>query len=930
MSSTLTIIRQRRQRRERRRRSADGRARRTFFGLGFLATTLTVALILTVALAYADLTRDLPSLETLPILLDPQTGLLRQPTRLYDRSGTHVLRVLAPTDAPRTFLPYQRFPQACLDATLAVSQPDFWRSPGYRLTGWRDPTSHPTLAQQLVSDLLLWDEPLSVRRAVRERLLAGQVTARYGHAQVLEWYLNSADYGNHAYGAEAAAQFYFGKSAAALDRSECAMLAAVAAAPALNPVDAPQAAEQRRQETLRAMLALGMLTPEELNLELGHLPVLMSYPEPEAPFAPAFVALGLGQLETAFGGGRVERGGLIVVTTLDYDLQVQAACAVRVQRDRLSGRLDAPETDCTAARLLPVISPAPALPEFSASALILDPRRGQVLAAVGDTYGGGESAALFSHPAGTILTPFVYLTAFTRGAGPASLAWDIPGAVANFDGQYRGPVRLRMALANDYLPPAAHLLDQFGSESVLRLTEPFGLSLPPETDLLAGNANLSPLDLGRAYAVFAAEGERAGQALGGGAIRPSAVLTVTSVDGTVWADWTAPQIQAVVTPELAYLINHVLSDETARWPSLGRDNPLEVGFPAAVKQGGFVSDTSAWTVGYTPDRLVVVWADGGKGSGVRLVSGGLWNALLRYAVVNLPLTSWETPDSIVTRMVCDPSGMLPTAACPNVVSEVFLAGSEPVQTDTLYRVYEINRETGLLATIFTPPELIESRVYLMVPAEARAWADAQGLPVPPTAYDSIQPQPPLPEAHLTSPELFADLHGEVIITGAAGGEGFVSYRLEYGQGLNPSAWIQIGGDYTEPVTEGRLAVWDTTGLDGLYALRLLVIYEGQRVRQAVTQVAVDNTPPQVAILYPQPAQEIDLQAEPQVIFQVQASDPYLARVEFYVDRRLVATLSEAPFTYGWTARRGSHTLRVVAADRVGNTAEAEVEFTVEP
>lgn len=927
MSSTLTIIRQRR---DHRRRSADGRARQTFFAVGFLATALLVVFLLATGLAYADLTRDLPSLDTLPVLLDPQNGLLRQPTRLYDRSGTHLLRVLSPDDGPRTFLTYNRFPQACLNAAVAVSEPGFWRSPGYRLAGWRDPSSHPTIAQKLVSDLLLWDEPPTVRRALRERLLAGQLIARYGRAQVLEWYLNSADYGNYAYGAEAAARLYFGKSAAELDRSECAMLAAVAAAPALNPVDAPQAAEQRRQETLRAMLALGLLTPDEFNQEVGHLPVLMSYPEAEAPFAPAFVALSLGQLDAAFGGGRVERGGLTVVTSLDYDLQVQAACIVQTQVSRLAGRDEAPESDCAGARLLPVISPAPTLPEVSASALILDPRRGQVLAAVGDTYAGGESAALLSHPAGTILTPFVYLTAFTRGASPASLAWDIPGAAVNFDGQYRGPLRLRMALANDYLPPAAHLLEQYSAESVLRLTEPFGLSLPEGTDLLAGNVNLAPLDLGEAYAVFAADGQRAGRALESGAIRPVSVLTVTGVDGAVWADWSVPHLQAVVTPELAYLMNHVLSDDTARWPSLGRGNPLEVGFPAAVKQGGFASDSSAWTVGYNPDRLVVVWADAGKGSGMRLVSGGLWNALLRQAVLHLPPAQWEAPAGIVTRSVCDPSGMLPTSACPNVVSEVFLAGSEPVQTDTLYRVYEVNRETGLLATVFTPSELIERRVYLMVPPEARAWAEAEGLPVPPTAYDSIQPQPPLAEAHLTSPELFADVHGEVVITGAAGGEGFVSYRLEYGQGLNPSAWIQIGGDHHEPVTEGRLAVWDTRGLEGLYALRLLVIYEGQRVRQAVTQVAVDNTPPQVAILYPQPAQRVEAPAEPQVIFQAQASDPYLAQVTFFLDGRRLAVLTSEPFTFAWTARRGDHTLRVVAADRVGNTAEAEVEFTVEP
>ena len=75
---------------------------------------------------------------------------------------------------------------------------------------------------------------------------------------MLEWYLNSADYGHYAYGAEAAAQFYFGKSATALDLGEAALLAAVSQAPALNPFDAPSAAEARRVQTLMVMQRLGL------------------------------------------------------------------------------------------------------------------------------------------------------------------------------------------------------------------------------------------------------------------------------------------------------------------------------------------------------------------------------------------------------------------------------------------------------------------------------------------------------------------------------------------------------------------------------------------------------------------------------------------------------------------------------------------------
>ena len=226
-------------------------------------------------------------------------------------------------------------------------------------------------------------------------------------------------------------------------------------------------------------------------------------------------------------------------------------------------------------------------------------------------------------------------------------------------------------------------------------------------------------------------------------------------------------------------------------------------------------------MGYTPQRVVVVHLAGtGTGSVPPILSADLWHALIQYAVRDLPSASWESLPGIVTVSVCDPSGMLPTPACPNVVNEVFLDGRQPVQTDTLYQSFQINIETGLLATVFTPPELVESRTFMVVPPDARQWAEAAGINTPPNAYDTLQTPQVLPDVHITSPEMFADLRGEISIAGTAAGTDFVSYRLEYGAGLYPQEWVQIGTDSTTPMTEGPLAKWDTTGLDGLYALAL--------------------------------------------------------------------------------------------------------------
>src|SRR3989304_1899723 len=184
MTSILTIIRQRRHRRDQTRSSAQQRTQRTVFGVGFTLSVALVALVITAALASASVTSGLPPAEQPPVLLDPDDGQLLQPTRFYDRTGQHLIGSLSPAGSPRTYIPYAQFPHALVDAPLA-------------------------LTRRLVKALLRWAQPDSPLRAIHERMLAAQVTARYGRQQVLEWYLNSANYGRYAYGAEAAAQLYF-------------------------------------------------------------------------------------------------------------------------------------------------------------------------------------------------------------------------------------------------------------------------------------------------------------------------------------------------------------------------------------------------------------------------------------------------------------------------------------------------------------------------------------------------------------------------------------------------------------------------------------------------------------------------------------------------------------------------------------------------
>jgi len=953
-----SLVQRRHRRAGRLARQTAHRLGRGALGLGAALALLLVVGSLLLGLAYAGLTYDLPSLEAIPALLSPSSRAFLQPTRILDRSGEHVLRTLTAPGVQRRYMPLtddqgEHLSASLVLITLAAANPRFASHPGFLLDTSLD-EERRTLAQRLVFDLLLQNEPPGLRRDLRERLLAAQLTARFGREQVLEWYLNSAYYGHLAYGAEAAAQTYLGKPASQLNLAEAALLAAAAQTPALNPLDAPQAARQRQKELLDQLFGRGALNVDEYRQasesELVFRPAPAVPPEP----ARAFTNLVLAQLEGLLGISRLERGGLDIYTSLDYNLQLQAACATHTQVLRLEGQdagnpAETSSENCQAALLLPTLlqDGAPIPEGLRASAVVLDPQTGQVLALVGETSIQGESAALLSHPSGTLLTPFIYLAGFTRGMGPASLVWDIPDPDAAAEtsllqSDYHGPLRLRAALANDYPEPAWRLFAQVGADHVWGLAAPFGIpthDLAPGSQTYPAEVPLRLLEAAQAFGVFANQGTLAGQpvlASGQSAgLASAAVIKVADAGGQVLLDWSQPQSQLLAGPPLAYLVNSILSDETARWPSLGHPNPLEIGRPAGAKLGRSADGRGAWAVGYTPQRVVAVWMglpdDAEVDSALDAsLPAGLWHALMQSVARDLPPTSWPLPTGVVTRDVCDPSGLLPSAACPTVVSEIFLTGSEPTGADTLYRVFQVNRETGRLATVFTPPEVVESRVFMVVPPEAQAWAETAGVALPPDQYDSIQVQPPLADVRVDSPALFGVVKGEVTIRGTAGGEGFGFYRVQVGQGLNPQEWLQVGPDARSPVEDGELARWDASELSGLYAVRLLVVRQDQRVETATLQVTVDNDSPEVEISYPISGQVFDDPSLRTLTFQAQAADAIaLERVEWLVDGKLVTTQVQAPFSYPWQAVKGKHTLQVRAYDKAGNLTETgEIDFEI--
>ena len=938
----------------------QGRSPLGQIGLGCSATlSLVVVLVIFSALAgYASMTRALPSLQALPDLLDPTEGSLLQPTRLYDRTGTYTILTLEyPGAAGREYLPLASLPQSLVDAYLAVFDPTFLESPGYTLQGLWDgdqtsPTNRP-IAQRLVSDLLLWDEAPSLRRSLRERMLAAQLIARYGHEQVLEWSLNTAQFGPLIYGADAAARAFFGKSAADLDLGESALLVAAAQSPGIDPLEVPQVVLEQQKIVLQTMLLQGRVS-SEAAFQASRASYTFRDPIPPTDPAPAFTNLVLEQLSAYYPLERIQRGGLRVITSLDYSLQLQALCTASA----LLGRLEGGQTSeiaidgqpCEAARLLPTLTleKQTVAAGLAATVIILEPGTGQILAMVGELTPGSDPAHQPGHPAGSLLTPFVYLAGFTRGLSPASLVWDLPPAQAGIlEGQvepdpsdYHGPLRLRTALANDYLEPARQLVQQLGTETIVRLAHELGLNslvgLPAGGETVFDQSILL-LDAAHAYSIFANQGILAGQPQNTfessplQSLEPAAVIYLKDLLGSTWLDLSTPQKHTILAPQLAYLMANVLSDETARWPSLGHPNPLEIGRPAGAKLGISSDGSSAWSVGFTPQRLTAVWlgySQESSGKVTQEMPAALWHALMQYASRDLPSQGWEKPAGINTIAVCDPSGMLPTNICPNVVDEVFLSGSEPIHQDTLYQTFQVNRETGLLATVFTPPEMVEEHVYMVPPPEAVEWERKTGVPIPPDSYDAIYTAPSVtPDVRIDSPGMFGYVTGVVSINGNAGGEGFAFYRLQVGEGLNPQTWLTISEDIATPVKGGFLGEWQTAGLSGLYTLQLLVVRQDQSVEKAILQVTIDNIPPQLTLVNPTDGQQIKITPGLKVLLQADASDDLeLARVEFYVDEQLIAALTGAPFNILWQGQPGEHTLQVIAYDLAGNLSQYSIDF----
>ncbi|WP_322799235.1 PBP1A family penicillin-binding protein [Thermoflexus sp.] len=950
------LLERRRMRRARSRQGTRAWIRLALVAVIFLTTAfgvLTAAGVAGAAALYTSLVRDLD-----PSRIEASARAF-ETTKIYDRTGRILLyEVIDPTWGDRTWVPLDQIPLSLRQATIAIEDRSFYENPGINprgllralwinlRTGGEIVQGGSSITQQLVKNTLIDPQERyqrSYARKIKEILLALEISRRYSKNQILELYLNTNFYGNLAYGVEAAARIYFGKHVWELNLAESAMLAAIPQFPSLNPIDAPREAKRRQELVLDAMVKEGYITPEEAAAAKAQPLQIRRKPTERFDIrAPHFSIYVRRWLEERFGPDLVNRGGLRVYTTLDWDLQQYAEEAVRRHVEKLKSE----NRNVTNGALVAI-----------------RPKTGEILAMVGSVDYWDESidgrfnvAVDGLRQPGSSFKPFTYATLLSQGVPASHLFWDVPKtfdqgpgmppyAPENYDRKFHGPQRMRLALARSYNIPAVEALQMAGIANVIRLAHRMGITtLDKGLDyyglaLTLGGGEVRLIDMVYAFSVFANHGFMAGAPVpeerrrpGYRELDPVPVLRVETPDGKVLWEYRQPEVQAILDPRVAYLITSILSDNAARWEAFGRGNALELSRPAAVKTGTTNDFRDNWTIGYTPQLAVGVWVGNTDNSPMRNVSGiagaaPIWHDVMEYAHRNLPVEPFQRPPGLIEKTICAVSGKLPGPYCPTV-RELFIPGTEPQEVCDLHQAFLINRETGKLATASTPPDQIEEKVFLVVPPEALGWARETGIPQPPTEYDTQFAQP-VGDVAILNPAPYAYVRGIVPIIGNARGD-VAFYRVAVGAGLNPTAWIPIGPDHGNPVDNGLLENWDTAGFaDGLYTLQLTVVRRDGSVHTAVAPVTVDHTPPSVRVVYPREGERYS-PADEWISVNTEVSDNYaMDRVEFYADGQPFAVRDVPPFNAKWYFRQverdrllGCHEFWVKAYDKAGNETES--------
>jgi penicillin-binding protein 1A len=613
-----------------------------FWG-SLLVTLLMLLLFSTGAIAgmVAAYARNLPDISRMADYQPAST------TRIFARDGTQLASVYKEN---RVWVPISRIPAVVRDAFIANEDHNFYRHHGVDVGGivratFADLTHQQlqgasTITQQLARRLFLTDQ-VSIARKVQEALLAIEIERYYTKNEILERYLNIIYLGAGAYGVDAAAHAYFGRSVDALTLAQAAMLAGVVAAPSVySPFSNLTLARDRQRHVLDRMVDSGYITAAEANAAYdGPLGLIEQRPPGLQGYRyPYFTTYAIAQLERLFGKNAVEEGGLQVYTTLDARMQQIAQDAVTwgVHQAIAEG-----------------------IGAHQAALVALRPSTGEILAMVG---GAGFSlhdqfnrAWQARRQPGSSFKIYDYTAAIDAGMPVSTIIGDSPVSYPMGDGtqwspldddhSYMGAITLREALVMSRNIVAVKLAERVGLDRVIDYAHRMGVTSPLEANLslALGSSVVTVLDQASGYSTLAAQGLH---------VDPTPFRLVKDSLGSSILDDRFPQATDVVSAGTAFIMTTIFEDVIKR--GTGYPNAI-IGRPAAGKTGTTSDFRDAWFVGYTPDLVAAVWLGNDDYTPMVESYGGnvparIWARFMKAALAHTPPHDFPFPSDEVAKV----------------------------------------------------------------------------------------------------------------------------------------------------------------------------------------------------------------------------------------------------------------------------------------
>jgi len=846
---------------------------------GFLVALFGLVVLLIIGgsgllFSYYSIARTLPSVEDLQ-----NRASQFETTRILDRNGNSLYEILDPNAGRRTYVTLDKIAPVLVAATIATEDAEFYEHPGFDLAAivralWENYRTGgqgggaSTITQQLARALLLSPEERAERtysRKVREIILAAEITRRYSKDDILELYLNEIYYGNLAYGIEAAAETYFGKTANQLTLAEASFLAGLPQSPSVYDIYTnPEITLARQQQVLVLMYtrsqATGCITVSNSEVPIcvdetaaaNAANEIKSYtfnsPNINARY-PHWVNFVRSELEELYDAQTIYRSGFIVYTTIDPALQDEAQRLVTEQVALLADKN-----------------------AHNGALVAIKPSTGEILAMVGSPDFNNEAISgqvnMADSPTrqpGSSIKPVNYLAAFEKGWTPSTLIWDVPSEFppsgdpndprepyrpVNYDGNFHGPVTVRTALANSFNIPAVKTLDFVKiyddpstpqRDGMIAMAEKLGITTFTRPDyglaLTLGGGDVSLLELTSAYGVIANGGRK---------VPPVAILRIVDFEGNIVYEYQPPQQpEQAIRAEHAFLMSSILSDNQARAWMFGRNSLLNLPFQVAAKTGTTNDFRDNWTLGYTPDLVTGVWVGNADYTPMVNTTGltgaaPIWSSFMQYAV---PIvsggapTSFSMPPGIMQRTVCSVSGTEPSQWCRSGQYNEFFASDQPplpASQDLLRRV-NIDTWTGLIAgnacQEFVKDDLVMNvsdkwgRQWLRSGA-GRDWLEAHDMPrrpffAPERECSESDPRPVLQFSNLNESSVIIDpslpIQGVIDVKNG----GFTGWRLEYGAGPDPDQWNMLAQGTNAFPDPALIHTWDLQGItDNKVTLRL--------------------------------------------------------------------------------------------------------------